>query len=348
MTPLAQSLALSPEVYPHTLDAVNDAVYCVRLTEAEYARASFLDQRALAPGTKGDLVRWSDLAGAVEETGLEEDCGFIFHIGHVGSTLLSRLIASHPGVLSLREPLPLRVLAQAQVEVASPESLWSPADLDTRLGVFLRLWSRRFRPDQLAVVKATSFCSELAAPIVSRQSAPRAVLMTVEPETYLATIFAGQNNHIDIRGMATNRLRRLHRRIGEPVWRLHELSYGEQVAMTWASETAALAEAGAAAVERAIWLDFDRMLAEPERTLSEVFDHFGRVVPAETVAAIASGPEMRRYAKAPEHGYDATLRRTVLDQARTEHAGELSKGLAWLEAAAAAHPAIAQILAPRA
>ena len=255
MTPLAQSLALSPEVYPHTLDAVNDAVYCVRLSEADYARASFLDQRALAPRTKADLVRWNDLAAAVEDADLADDCGFIFHIGHVGSTLLSRLIGSDPSVLSLREPLPLRTLAQAQVDVATPESVWSPEGLDARLGVFLRLWSRCFRSDQLSVVKATSFCSELAAPILARPSAPGAVLMTVKPEPYLATIFAGQNNHLDIRGMASNRLRRLHRRIGGAAWRLHEMSYGEQVAMTWAAEATALAEAHLSAGERALWLD---------------------------------------------------------------------------------------------
>ena len=50
---------------------------------------------------------------------------------------------------------------------------------------------------------------------------------------------------------------------------------------------------------------------------------------------------MRRYAKAPEHGYDAALRRTVLDQARREHAAEIRKGLAWLERAGAAHAVIA-------
>ena len=80
MTPLAQSLALSPEVYPHTLDAVNDAVYCVRLTEADYARASFLDQRALAPGVKGDWVRWPDLASAADEAELAR--GLRLHLPH--------------------------------------------------------------------------------------------------------------------------------------------------------------------------------------------------------------------------------------------------------------------------
>jgi hypothetical protein len=347
VTPLAQSLALSPEVYPHTLDAVNDAVYAVRLTEADYARASFLDQRALSAQTPGEWVRLDALAAAVEEAGLEEGLGFIFHIGHVGSTLLSRLIGAHPGVLSLREPLPLRVLAQMQLELATAESAWSGEDYDARLGAFLKLWSRRFRPDQLAVVKATSFCSELAAEVLARPGAPRAVLLSVSPETYLATIFAGENNHLDIRGMAANRLRRLHRRIGGEAWRLHALSYGEQVAMSWASETASLAQAQASAGAGALAVDFDRMLAEPEAMLAAVFAHFERAVTDREVAAIASGPDMTRYAKAPEHGYDAGLRTAVLDQARREHAAEIAGGLAWLERAAAAHAVIGDVVGRR-
>ena len=37
---------------------------------------------------------------------------FIFHSGHVGSTLLSRLLEEVPSQLGLREPLPLRSLAE--------------------------------------------------------------------------------------------------------------------------------------------------------------------------------------------------------------------------------------------
>jgi hypothetical protein len=344
VTPLAQSLALSPEVYPHTLDVVNDAVYAVRLTETDYAAASFLDQRALTPQTRGDWIKLDALDAAAAEAGLREGCGFIFHIGHVGSTLLSRLIGGHPGVLSLREPLPFRVLAQLQTELETAESAWSGETFEARLGLFLGLWSRTFRDDQLAVVKATSFCSELAAPILARASRPKAVLMRVSPETYLATIFAGENNHLDIRGMATNRLRRLHRRIGGPAWRLHELSYGEQVAMSWASEAAALADAAAPAADRVLAVDFDAMLAAPRDTLAAVFAHFGREVPAAEIAAIAAGPDMTRYAKAPAHGYDAALRTTVLDQARREHAGEMRKAMAWLDRAASEHAVIGAVI----
>jgi hypothetical protein len=46
-----------------------------------------------------------------------------------------------------------------------------------------------------------------------------------------------------------------------------------------------------------------------------------------------AAPHLSRYSKAPEHAYDAQLRRDVLDQARHEHADEISRGLAWLRSA---------------
>ena len=48
---------------------------------------------------------------------------FIFHTGHVGSTLVSRLLDETGDVLSLREPLPLRTLADAMDVLTLPESL---------------------------------------------------------------------------------------------------------------------------------------------------------------------------------------------------------------------------------
>ncbi|MEP6968709.1 MAG: hypothetical protein ABI906_11585, partial [Pseudomonadota bacterium] len=42
------------------------------------------------------------------------------------------------------------------------------------------------------------------------------------------------------------------------------------------------------------------------------------------------------YSKAPEHPYDADLRRRVLAQARREHGDEIERGIAWLDAAGTA------------
>ena len=62
--------------------------------------------------------------------------------------------------------------------------------------------------------------------------------------------------------------------------------------------------------------------------------HFGIDATADEVHEIMGGPDMRRYSKAPEHAYDAALRRAVLEQAHALHAAEIRRGLAWLERAA--------------
>ena len=88
MDSLAQSLKASPEVYPHALDPIGDAVSLIRMTREAFAAASFLDGRLLTPQTQVAWRPWADVEAAVAEAGLGERCGFIFHIGHVGSTLM--------------------------------------------------------------------------------------------------------------------------------------------------------------------------------------------------------------------------------------------------------------------
>ena len=345
MDSLAQSLKASPEVYPHTLDPAGDTVAFIRMTREAFAAASFLDARLLTPQTPIQQVPWPDAEAAVAAAGLEERCQFIFHIGHVGSTLMSRLLAADPAVLALREPLPLRVLAQAHEVLAEPESLWSAGGFERRLDAMLRLWSRGFEPSQTAVVKATSFCCGMAQDLLARPGKSRALFMFTAPEVYLATLLGGANNHLDIRSMAAGRLRRLHRRIGGPRWRLSELSYGEMAAMSWACEMAALADAAEACPGQGLWVDFERLLARPQSQLAAAFAHLGVSVGDEAIAGIVAGPEMGRYSKAPEHAYDAALRARVLAQAREAGGKQIRAGLDWLDRAAAGCPPIAAALA---
>ena len=344
MDALSRSLKTSPELYPHTLDVVSDAVGLMRLSESALRAASFLDARALAPGAALQWVAWPQLQAAVDQAGLGERFGFIFHLGHVGSTLLSRLMGAHPSVLSLREPLPLRTLAQMALDMEAPESLWGAAGWEARASAFLQLWSRSFAPDQLSIVKATSFASGLAGRLLTRASHPRAVVIYSRPEPYLATVLGGPNTHLDIRASAADRLKRLHRMLGGPRWRLHELAYPEIAAMSWAAEMTCLNAAAWAAPGRILWLDFDRLLLRPQACLAAAFAHFDRPVSPEDTAAIVAGPDMRRYSKAPEHAYDAGLRGRVLDEARRLRGREIAQGLAWLDGAAAECAPIAAAL----
>src|SRR5947207_3329200 len=147
-----EHLRASPALYPIAMDARADAVQLVRLTKADYEAASFLDVRMLTPGVPSGWGPWAELREA--SAGLPERCHFIFHISHVGSTLLSRLLGHHPALFSLREPALLRHLADAHLLLDQPASPWGRAEFDGRLATFLAIWSRTFARGQTALIKA--------------------------------------------------------------------------------------------------------------------------------------------------------------------------------------------------
>ncbi len=319
----------SPRRLPFALDLETDRAAFVELTEAQYADASFLDDRILPLTGSPTWIGWRDLEAAGQ--GLGSGCDFIFHVGHVGSTLLSRLLGQSERVFSLREPAILRAISRLE----------DSAERGRRLAPVVRLLARVWRPPQRALIKATSFVGEIAPAIMAAADAPRAILMFAAPQAYIAGILAGPASRREMNLLAGSRLARLDRRVGAG-WRLEALGEGERAAMSWACELmglAALAERSAGGT--VLWIDFDRFLDDPRAGLQRALRHLhGAAVPAE-IEAMMSGPELRRYAKAPEHAYDAALRRRVLAQGHAAFREPIAEGLAWLNTLGAAWPPFA-------
>jgi hypothetical protein len=321
------SAAATPHWFPQRYDAASDSVLLVQRSEADFRAASFLDERSLTSATPSHLVPWNTVAGAVPADA-RRDIQYIFHIGHVGSTLVSRLLGELSAVLALREPQILRDVA---------EGAWEAERLD----VLTALLSRSFRPEQRAMAKATSFVSEIAAELVPAGSC--ALLLYAEPERYIANILAGPNSREEMQANAQSRLERLHRRTANQRWSASDLSEGETVAMAWACEMTSLQEAADRLGEtRATWLDFDAFLAEPAAGLGRIAAFFG-LDPA-AAEALATHPLMRRYSKAPDYEYDAALRAEVLAEARREQGSSIADGLRWLDRAAEDSEAVARCL----
>jgi hypothetical protein len=341
MADFADRLRRDPNLYPHSYDPAGDAVLMVEMSREGFEAASFLDQRMLNAQTR---ARWVAARPVVETmaSATRGDIAYIFHIGHVGSTLLSRMMGAHAGVHALREPATLRTLAQLKADLATPESLIAPDAFDGRLRGFVKLWARTYAPGEKTVVKATSFASELAGELLALPGAGRSLAMYVKPEVYIASILGGEGSRQELKALAQSRLRRLHARLGARPWRLYELSEGERAAASWACEMTALGSVGTG---RLSWIDFEAFLVDPEAGLARALSETGFAVNAAEVSAIAAGPLMRRYSKGPEHAYTPELRAQVLDQARQEHGAEIARGMAWLEAAGRAHPLVSQALA---
>jgi hypothetical protein len=206
------------------------------------------------------------------------------------------------------------------------------------------LWSRTFNQDSRSVIKATSFVSEIAPDLLARPSGPRALMMGVRPESYLATILGAPHSPSEARMLAPQRMARLNQRLGT-AWRTETLGVGEIVALGWACEASALVGAIARARDRVHVLDFDRFLHDPPGQLASAFAHFQVAVTEPDIRAVLTGPDMTSYSKAPEHAYDAALRNAVLDDGRREFATEIRRGLDWIARAAGEHKSIAEAVA---
>ncbi len=339
--PIPPRLTLSPTPFPHFLDAPSDSLLLLHITEEQLAAASFLDRRIVTPQSRREWISFAEVAAQLDSAG-RDDAHYIFHIGHVGSTLVSRLLGCLVEVLALREPQVLRNAADLWTGRDQLDACYSLASLVDRLQVIRRLLARTFRPEQRAMIKATSFASDIAPLMVTADA--RALFLTVKPQSYMTTILAGEASRQELRGLTGARLTRLARHLGPMPFRFWQLGEGERVALGWAGEMLSLSAAEAALPAGSVlWVDFDDFLARPARLLIAISAHFGFTLSEQRAAQILSSPIMRTYSKAPEHRYDTALRRTLQAQAAIEHAPALRAGMQWLETLASDYPQVARL-----
>lgn len=309
------------------LDPAADTVRLVAMSRELYRAASFLDDRLL-PGVDTQIVPWPKVKAAIAGD-LRIDARWIFHIGHVGSTLVSRLLGELDGVLAIREPRLLRDLAVAPAEVRN-----------RYLASIPKLMSRTFAPQEIACVKATSFTSELAPDLVP--PGQRALFLYVSPRNYIASILAGENSLKELVQLADFRARRMERRgiVFPPAG-----SNAEHAAAAWAAEMTTLEAAADAMADRQVeWADFDSMLPNMAQSLERIAASFGFLADNGTLAEIAHGPLIRRYSKALEYEYSPGLRNALIEQELRLQGKEIYAALATLQTASEKSPLLARAL----
>jgi hypothetical protein len=324
---LSASLAAST-LFPFQYDAATEQVLMIALSADAIANAAFLDQRVLASAGASSAVTINDFEAAAASLP-DRSPALIFHQGHCGSTLLSRLIATSTASRAFREPLVLRTIAALAANVAAGDSTVSPAVAARRLTLFLRCLAQGSSP---AVVKASSICGDLAQIALAENADARALFLFLRPEVYIATMLAGPNNRVDLAAFGGFRRQRLRDR-GVETEPLYTLSPGRLAALAWLCE--AIAFSSVPNDQRLIAVDFDAFLSDPVPALQSAARHLGLSVEATAARAAVEGPDMRTYSKAQQHEYSPALRAEVLRQARWDHAGEIKAGLDWLAAAAA-------------
>ena len=326
--PSAQEIARDARWLAQALDPGTGIARLIEMSPEAYRAASFLDDRMLQGPVNARLLPFAEVADAMPSDA-RSDARWLFHIGHVGSTLIARLLGELDGVLSVREP---RILRDVAAKPAEQRGAVMPA--------IRRLLSRTFSAQDTALVKATSFVSEIAAELVA--PGERALFLTVDPRTYIATILAGPNSLKELAALANIRARRM-------AGRVHGLtgsSAAQLAAAAWACEMTALETAAAAMPDRSImWGNFDRLLEDMAAGLGEIAAFFGFAASAERVQEIVCGPLMSHYSKALEYDYSPSLRRQLIDQELRLQGAEIEDALKTLARSAEVSPLLASALA---
>lgn len=308
-----------PDFLPFKLDLSGNRLLLVGLTPRQRGEASFLDERALRPDTQGVWVPLDAVLEAHQPI-TAAPLDFIFHIGHCGSTLLSRLVQAWPGVQALREPLPLRTLAGVEADVRR----------DALLSRLCDLWARRPAGVARTVVKATSSCNGLIEPLLAFRPQARAILLQAPLRSYLATILKSQDSLRDVQAAWPGRAAVLRRHgVGidtalaadDPVL---------PVAAGWLAEQLRFdaLERGPYG-ERLLRVDFEALLAAPQRVLEDIARHFD--LPAQDLDAALGSPEWRRYSKATTHAYDADDRAHDLQRVEQRFGASIDRAVRWVE-----------------
>jgi hypothetical protein len=327
--PTPEEVARDATWLAQALDPSAGQVRLVAMDRDNYRAASFLDDRLMQQPIDAQVVPWPHIEVAVAGE-LRADARWIFHIGHVGSTLVSRLVGEIEGVLAIREPRLLRDLT------ISP-----PGVRQGYLAAIPKLMSRTFDEREIACIKATSFASEIAPQLVP--SGERALFMHANPRNYVASILAGENSVGELHALADFRAQRLGMRgISLPVPR----NDADLAATAWTCEMTALEAAAETMMDREIaWLDFDAMLQDTGGELARISAFFGFAASEDRLNEIAGGPLMARYSKNPSYDYSPKLRRELIEQELRLRGREIDGALAMLRAAAEKSPQLARVLA---
>lgn len=336
--PFQHRFAADASLLPHMADLANDRLLIALLAEGDYRAASFLDQRLLTDRIGREWMAW----GALPDFGSAAPRpDFIFHIGHVGSTLVSRLLAEVGDVLPLREPMLLRTLAQAAERIDRPESVWSPELYRQRLAQAVGWLGRGFAPGQRAMVKASSVITAIAGDLTGTDG--RALFLYVPLARYIETILAGEASMAETLAQAPARMARLAALLPDFPHALWQLPPVTRVAMSWLCEMATAQRTLPSGDPRHLWVDFEEMLADPAAALAAQAAHFGLPTDEARIDAALAGPIMRQYSKAPEHGYSPDLRRELQTQAAIDHAPAIAEAIAWVEALAARYTSLGDL-----
>jgi hypothetical protein len=341
--PFLQGLQSNPDYLLQNFDLAKRRALVVRVSETLYREASFLDDRIFTPQTEGF---WLPLESVFQETSHQPPGRphYIFHVGHCGSTLISRLLAELPGCLPLREPMTLLTLAVARRELDRASSWVTSAQWDQLLQTAIGSLARTYRTTDTSMIKATSNAGNLLDAISNTlDGSSRILMLYINLESLLAAMLRTPDLRASIQAYSPMWMTDFCRLSGRNDIYLADLDDAQQITMKWLTVLMLFEQTQTAKPDQTRLLNFDEFLNKPEEHLLNTARFFELVCQPAKVQELVNGPLMRTYSKIPTQKFDPSQRRSELQDAGQKFQPEIRAGLKWAETLCRETPALAPV-----
>ncbi|MGH7744657.1 MAG: hypothetical protein ACREQ5_07555 [Candidatus Dormibacteria bacterium] len=327
------SLFHTPSLFPWQLDISQARILFALINERTYQQASFLDQRLNADGKLRAFWVPTEQVLADYHSALRipsASC-FIFHVGHCGSTLISRLLGDHPRLFPLREPLALRSLAEAARQLDWSNAILSQARWLELLTLVLHLLCRTYGNEQRALIKPSSNCNNLIHCLLESYPENRAIFLYLNLKSYLASVLRPQSRGA-LHAFSKERLFDLRRIAPDVMPTLQDPTPAQLGAMNWSASMIQFmhAQENTILYGRIRLVEFDAFLQNPVGNLADLFTFFDVPVKKREADVILAKGYMTRYAKDPRIGYTPQMRAEDLKRSMQTHRTEIEDAQTWL------------------
>lgn len=321
----------------HQMDLFNKRALLLPVNEETYRSSVFMDERLNAPKEPNRIVPlWTLDKDRPQQMPAPV---YLFHVGHCGSTLLSRVLQMVTRWLPLREPVPLRSISQLVREKGDPLETVSPDDCDHILDLSLSIYSRVFPHNPRALIKPTSSCCNLIEAVLGQNPESKAVFLYLNLDSFLATLLRSDLRRQETVNFASSRLADLHALLNDTSVRLWQLNAGSMTALSWSANMLWMQRATQSFGNRILPIDFEAMLAEPGPVLKRITEHLDLSIP-EPALLDAFEHVTGGYSKDPTMKYSVEQRNREIDAGRKANSKDVDAGERWLDNLAASHSQI--------
>jgi len=319
MNPDAERLLTTPDY--HFLAFDGDSALFLQMDRAAYHRSAFLDRRAQALSDTPLRLPLAPLISMIADRSPPRT-GWIFHVAHCGSTLLSRLIDSPESSLVLREPPPLRQLGLAAA-AGDTSRQWRE-----RLGLAHNMAARRFDRERPTIIKANVPVNFMLDELDGNDPESPFVLLHLALEPYLLAVLRTPQHRTWIERITSQLAPTLAGRVGLST----SASLAERAAALWLAQLRAF-QLLLASNPLAVSLDAEQLFASPVETALAAADHFG----ATDVDVAANADALAgHYAKDISKPFDAAASKLRQKEDRIRLSEEIAVSRSWIERSDAA------------